>query len=135
MKSVIPKKYLGQHFLTAPDIAKKIADSLLFENYEGVLEIGPGTGILTQFLIPKTNRLKVVELDTESVAYLHEHYPTLNEHILNEDFLKLDLLSVFGERPFAVIGNFPYNISSQIVFRVLEHRNQIPFITGMFQKK
>ena len=135
MKSVIPKKYLGQHFLTAPDIAKKIADSLLFENYEGVLEIGPGTGILTQFLIPKTNRLKVVELDTESVAYLHENYPTLNEHILNEDFLKLDLLSVFGERPFAVIGNFPYNISSQIVFRVLEHRNQIPFITGMFQKE
>ena len=99
------------------------------------MEIGPGTGILTQFLIPKTNRLKVVELDTESVAYLHEHYPTLNEHILNEDFLKLDLLSVFGERPFAVVGNFPYNISSQIVFRVLEHRNQIPFITGMFQKE
>jgi 16S rRNA (adenine1518-N6/adenine1519-N6)-dimethyltransferase len=135
MKPVAPKKHLGQHFLTAPDIAQKIADTLLFENYQDVLEIGPGTGVLTQFLIPKTKSLKVVELDRESIDYLHIHYPSLEGNIINADFLKLDLKKLYGDRPLAIIGNFPYNISTQIVFRVLENRTQIPFFSGMFQKE
>ena len=135
MKAVSPKKYLGQHFLTAPDIARRIADTLLFEDYENVLEIGPGTGVLTQFLIPKTKQLKVVELDKESIAYLNIHYPSLAGNIINDDILKLDLKKLCGETPLAIIGNFPYNISTQIVFKVLENRNQIPFFSGMFQKE
>ena len=135
MKAVSPKKYLGQHFLTAPDIARRIADTLLFEDYENVLEIGPGTGVLTQFLIPKTKQLKVVELDKESIAYLNIHYPSLAGNIINDDILKLDLKKLYGETPLAIIGNFPYNISTQIVFKVLENRNQIPFFSGMFQKE
>ena len=135
MKPVAPKKHLGQHFLTAPDIAQKIADTLLFENYQDVLEIGPGTGVLTQFLIPKTESLKVVELDRESIDYLHIHYPSLKGNIINADFLKLDLKKLYGNRPLAIIGNFPYNISTQIVFRVLENRRQVPFFSGMFQKE
>ena len=135
MKAVSPKKYLGQHFLTAPDIARRIADTLLFEDYENVLEIGPGTGVLTQFLISKTKQLKVVELDKESIAYLNIHYPSLAGNIINDDILKLDLKKLCGETPLAIIGNFPYNISTQIVFKVLENRNQIPFFSGMFQKE
>ena len=135
MKAVSPKKHLGQHFLTAPDIALRIADTLLFEDYENVLEIGPGTGVLTQFLIPKTKQLKVVELDKESIAYLNIHYPSLAGNIINDDILKLDLKKLYGETPLAIIGNFPYNISTQIVFKVLENRNQIPFFSGMFQKE
>lgn len=135
MKAVSPKKHLGQHFLTAPDIARRIADTLLFEDYENVLEIGPGTGVLTQFLIPKTKQLKVVELDKESIAYLNIHYPSLAGNIINDDILKLDLKKIYGETPLAIIGNFPYNISTQIVFKVLENRNQIPFFSGMFQKE
>lgn len=135
MKAVSPKKHLGQHFLTAPDIARRIADTLLFEDYENVLEIGPGTGVLTQFLIPKTKQLKVVELDKESIAYLNIHYPSLAGNIINDDILKLDLKKLYGETPLAIIGNFPYNISTQIVFKVLENRNQIPFFSGMFQKE
>ena len=135
MKAVSPKKHLGQHFLTAPDIARRIADTLLFEDYENVLEIGPGTGVLTQFLIPKTKQLKVVELDKESIAYLNIHYPSLAGNIINDDILKLDLKKLCGETPLAIIGNFPYNISTQIVFKVLENRNQIPFFSGMFQKE
>ena len=135
MKSVAPKKHLGQHFLTAPSIAQKIADTLLLDTYSNVLEIGPGTGVLTQFLWDKTQELTLVEVDQESITYLKTHFPKLADRIRNEDFLKMDLSSVFKGEPFAVIGNFPYNISTQIVFKILEHRQEIPFFSGMFQKE
>ena len=135
MKSVAPKKHLGQHFLTAPDIAQKIADTLKFDTFKRVLEIGPGTGVLTQFLLHKTEDLTVVEVDTESIVYLENHYPQLKKRILQQDFLKMDIKVIFQNHPLAIIGNFPYNISTQIVFKVLEHRHQIPFFSGMFQKE
>ena len=135
MKNVRPKKKLGQHFLTDLNIAEKIADLLEFENYQKVLEIGPGTGVLTQFLIPKTNALHLVEIDQESIQFLQTNYSSEEIHLIEADFLKLDLNSIFSSEPFAIIGNFPYNISSQIVFKVLENRIQIPFFTGMFQKE
>ena len=135
MKNVRPKKKLGQHFLTDLNIAEKIADLLEFENYQKVLEIGPGTGVLTQFLIPKTNALHLVEIDQESIQFLQTNYSSEEIHLIEADFLKLDLNSIFSSEPFAIIGNFPYNISSQIVFKVLENRIQIPFFAGMFQKE
>ena len=135
MKNVRPKKKLGQHFLTDLNIAEKIADLLEFENYQKVLEIGPGTGVLTQFLIPKTNALHLVEIDQESIQFLQTNYSSEEIHLIEADFLKLDLNGIFSSEPFAIIGNFPYNISSQIVFKVLENRIQIPFFTGMFQKE
>jgi 16S rRNA (adenine1518-N6/adenine1519-N6)-dimethyltransferase len=135
MKNVRPKKKLGQHFLTDLNIAEKIADLLEFENYQKVLEIGPGTGVLTQFLIPKTNALHLVEIDQESIQYLQTNYSSEEIHLIEADFLKLDLNRIFSSKPFAIIGNFPYNISSQIVFKVLENRIQIPFFAGMFQKE
>jgi len=135
MKNVRPKKKLGQHFLTDLNIAEKIADLLEFENYQKVLEIGPGTGVLTQFLIPKTNALHLVEIDQESIQFLQTNYSSEEIHLIEADFLKLDLNRIFSSEPFAIIGNFPYNISSQIVFKVLENRIQIPFFTGMFQKE
>ena len=133
MKNVKPKKSLGQHFLIDNNIAKKISNTLDFKNYNEVLEIGPGKGILTKEIIKKT-KLVVVEIDPESVKYLKINFPELNNKIYNQDFLKLDLHKVFKGQ-FAVIGNFPYNISSQIVFKVIENRNQIPFFSGMFQKE
>ena len=131
---VKPKKHLGQHFLTDLSIAEKIASALtLHQDYNRVLEIGPGMGVLTQFLLqdPRFETF-VVEIDRESVAYLHAHFPRLRGKILSADFLKMDLQAVPGSS-FAVIGNFPYNISSQILFRVFENRNLVPELVGMFQ--
>lgn len=131
---VKPKKHLGQHFLTDLSIAKDIADALIVNgNYKKVLEIGPGTGALTQFLLARDEfETEVVEVDSESVSYLHEHYPSLTVH--EENFLKMDF-SKFGGEPIAVAGNFPYNISSQILFKVLDEKEHVPEVVGMFQKE
>jgi len=134
MRKVRAKKHLGQHFLNDLNIAQKIADSLQRQAYKQVLEIGPGMGVLTQFLLQKDSEVFVIEIDTESVVYLKTHFPQLNNHIIEGDFLKLPLNEIFKE-PFALIGNFPYNISSQILFKALEHKEIIPEITGMFQKE
>lgn len=135
MRPVSPKKKLGQHFLNDLNIAQKIADLLQDQFCENILEIGPGTGVLTQFLIPYSQNLKLVEIDTESVAYLNQKYPEFQKNILSEDFLKMDLSKVYEGQNFSIIGNFPYNISSQIVFRALEYRQFVPFFCGMFQKE
>jgi len=134
MGKVRAKKHLGQHFLNDLNVAQKIADSLHHQAYKQVLEIGPGMGILTQFLLQKDSEVFVIEIDTESVVYLKTHFPQLNNHIIEGDFLKLPLSEIFKE-PFALIGNFPYNISSQILFKALEHKDIIPEIAGMFQKE
>lgn len=135
MEKVKAKKHLGQHFLTDENIARKIAETLSGNGYADVLEIGPGMGVLTKYLLQRDFATHVVEIDAESVAYLNAHYPELRGRILSEDFLKYDIGSYFGGRPFAIIGNFPYNISSQIVFRMLDLRAQIPEFSGMFQKE
>lgn len=135
MDKVKAKKHLGQHFLTDENIAKKIADTLGFEGYEEVLEIGPGMGVLTKYLLEKPVNTYVIEIDTESVEYLNANYPKLHGHIISKDFLKYNINEVFEGKQFAIIGNYPYNISSQIVFRALELRNQIPEFSGMFQKE
>jgi 16S rRNA (adenine1518-N6/adenine1519-N6)-dimethyltransferase len=135
MKAVSPKKKLGQHFLNDLNIAQKIADLLQHQNCDNILEIGPGMGVLTQFLIPKIKNLKLVEIDTESVTYLNRKYPERQKDILNEDFLKMNLSKTFEGQAFGIIGNFPYNISSQIVFKALEYRQYLPFFCGMFQKE
>lgn len=132
---VRPKKHLGQHFLTDLSIAKNIVEALTLEGYDQVLEIGPGMGVLTQFLIQKKEyTTTVVDLDAESIEYLKATYPSLDNRIIHGDFLKSPINEWF-DQSFAVIGNFPYNISSQILFKVLEHRNQIPEVVGMFQKE
>lgn len=131
---VKPKKYLGQHFLIDMGIAKKIANSLIGTTYKKVLEIGPGMGVLTQFLLEKDFETFVVEIDTESVRYLKAHFPSLQDKILSTDFLKMQLTDYFTE-PVAIIGNFPYNISSQILFKTLENKELIPEFAGMFQKE
>ena len=131
---VRPKKHLGQHFLTDQDVAQRIVDSLTQHGaYEQVLEIGPGTGVLTQFLVREGRyRTAVMEIDHESVVYLQKHYPGLP--IIEQDFLRSNLSEmVYG--PFAVIGNFPYNISSQIFFRILDERQRVPEVVGMLQKE
>lgn len=135
MDKVKAKKHLGQHFLKDESIAKDIADTLTLEGYNKVLEIGPGMGVLTKYLLEKDLETYVIEIDTESVEYLNVHYPKLQGKILSEDFLRYDISKTFGNEPFAIIGNFPYNISSQIVFRTLELREQIPEFSGMFQKE
>ncbi|MGA1029286.1 MAG: 16S rRNA (adenine(1518)-N(6)/adenine(1519)-N(6))-dimethyltransferase RsmA [Flavobacteriaceae bacterium] len=135
MKKVRAKKKLGQHFLKDLSVSQKIAQTLPQDETLNVLEIGPGMGMLTQFLIQQSHPLKVVEIDSESVAYLQAHYPFLTQDIVQEDILKLDFQKLYGTNEFAVIGNFPYNISSQIVFKVLSARTQIPFFAGMFQKE
>lgn len=129
------KKHLGQHFLTDEKTAEKIADSLTYSGYKNVLEIGPGMGVLTKYLLKKDIGLSVVEIDKESVVYLQENYPALEGRIFEEDFLRYDVRSVFNGEPFAIIGNFPYNISTQIVFKTLENRDIIPEFSGMFQKE
>ncbi|MEO5787949.1 16S rRNA (adenine(1518)-N(6)/adenine(1519)-N(6))-dimethyltransferase RsmA [Gelidibacter sp.] len=129
------KKHLGQHFLTDESIAEKIADSLSFKGYDHVLEIGPGMGVLTKYLLKKDITTHVIEIDTESVDYLQKNYLHLADRIIEKDFLKYNLKEVFGDEPFAIIGNFPYNISSQILFKTLEMRDQIPEFSGMFQKE
>ena len=133
--SVRAKKHLGQHFLKDENIASKIADTLSLQGYKNVLEIGPGMGVLTKYLLQKDTITYVIEIDTESVDYLKTHYLNLAPRIIEEDFLKFDLNKVFKEQPFAIIGNFPYNISSQIVFKTLDMREQIPEFSGMFQKE
>lgn len=135
MEKVKAKKHLGQHFLKDESIAKAIADTLNLEGYDGVLEIGPGMGVLTKYLLEKPITTYVIEIDTESVAYLDANYPKLKDKIISKDFLKYNINEVFDGKQFAIIGNFPYNISTQIVFRTLEYRNQIPEFSGMFQKE
>ncbi len=134
MRLVKPKKSLGQHFLKDLSIARRIAETLSDYKHLPVLEIGPGMGVLTTFLLEEGHDLSVVELDRESVAYLNENFPALAGRILAEDFLKLDLETLF-EGPFCVIGNYPYNISSQIFFKVLDHKEKVPWCSGMIQKE
>ena len=126
------KKALGQHFLTDQSIAKGIVDALRGEK---VLEVGPGMGVLTQYLLPiRGENLKAVEIDTESVAYLKSHFPELGENLVAGDFLKMNMGTLF-EGEYSVIGNFPYKISSQIFFKILEHRDRIPEVVCMIQKE
>ncbi|MRX63655.1 16S rRNA (adenine(1518)-N(6)/adenine(1519)-N(6))-dimethyltransferase RsmA [Maribacter luteus] len=138
------KKHLGQHFLKDEDIAKQIADTLTLDGYRNVLEIGPGTGVLTKYLLQNEIDLVAMDLDSESIVYLNQNFPLEHPEILGNnnsfkvleaDFLKYDLSTLFGSEPFAITGNFPYNISTQIVFKMLEWRHQIPEFTGMFQKE
>ncbi|NNF85289.1 MAG: 16S rRNA (adenine(1518)-N(6)/adenine(1519)-N(6))-dimethyltransferase RsmA [Winogradskyella sp.] len=129
------KKHLGQHFLKDETIAQKIADTLSFQDYKKVLEIGPGMGVLTKYLLKKDIKTYVIEIDSESVAYLKSHYLNLADSIIEKDILKYNLNEIFDDEPFAIIGNFPYNISSQILFKTLEYREQIPEFSGMFQKE
>lgn len=135
MDKVKAKKHLGQHFLNDESIAQRIADSLTLNGYQKVLEIGPGMGVLTKYLLDKPIDTYVIEIDTESVEYLQNHYLKLSNKIISEDFLKYDISKSLGNDSFAIIGNFPYNISTQIVFKTLELRNQIPEFSGMFQKE
>ena len=133
MRTVRPKKALGQHFLRDMDIAQRIAGTVDIRADLPILEIGPGTGVLTQFLSQKNRELKVVEIDNESVAYLHENCPGLD--VIEGDFLKMDLNAVFGGRQFVLTGNYPYNISSQIFFKMLDNKELIPCCTGMLQRE
>lgn len=135
MGLVKPKKFLGQHFLKDLSIAKDIADTV--DECPGlpILEVGPGMGVLTQFLMEKGREAKVVELDFESVAYLRENFPALEGNIIEDDFLKLKLEKLFDGRPFVLTGNYPYNISSQIFFKMLDYKDLIPCCTGMIQKE
>ena len=135
MKQVRPKKNLGQHFLTDLSIAKAIADTVDACPELPVLEVGPGMGVMTQYLVEKPRPLKVVEIDRESVAYLNEHFPKLRENILGEDFLRMDLNTVFDGQPFVLTGNYPYDISSQIFFKMLDNKELIPCCTGMIQRE
>jgi 16S rRNA (adenine1518-N6/adenine1519-N6)-dimethyltransferase len=131
---VRPKKHLGQHFLHDKNIAAKIANAIP-DDAMPILEIGPGMGMLTQFLLQRKNPLKVIEIDYESVKYLQTNMPNLpNENIIEGDFLAVDMKTIC-DTPFAVVGNFPYNISSQILFKIVENSTQIPLLCGMFQKE
>lgn len=134
MNKVRPKKFLGQHFLKDLTIAERIADTV--DNFQGlpVVEVGPGMGVLTQFLLKKDSPVTVVEIDRESVPYLHEHFPDLRNNIIEGDFLNLKLDKLFDGK-FCVIGNYPYNISSQILFKVLDYKEQVVCCSGMFQKE
>jgi 16S rRNA (adenine1518-N6/adenine1519-N6)-dimethyltransferase len=135
MKPVKPKKNLGQHFLTDLNIAKRIADTVDACPDIPILEIGPGMGVLTQYLVEKPREVKAVEIDSESVKYLHENFPKLRDNILGEDFLLMNLNEVFDGRPFVLTGNYPYDISSQIFFKMLDNRDLIPCCTGMIQRE
>lgn len=134
MLSVKPKKNLGQHFLKDEDIARRIASTIEVCPQLPVLEVGPGTGMLTRFLLENRRDLTVVEIDRESIAYLNEYFPSLDGRIIRQNFLKMNF-SEFFDGPFCVIGNYPYNISSQIFFKVLDHKEQIPCCAGMIQKE
>ena len=133
--SIRPKKFLGQHFLTDLKIASDIADTVDACPDIPVLEVGPGMGVMTQFLVKKPRPLKVVEIDRESVPYLQEHFPQLGDSIIEADFLQMNLHEVFDGKPFVLTGNYPYNISSQIFFKMLENKELIPCCTGMIQKE
>lgn len=140
-QGVKAKKHLGQHFLGDESVARDIGDTLTLEGYKHILEIGPGTGVLTKYILAKPAQLTVMDLDTESIEYLRSSF-TL-EHKLNDekftvleaDFLKYDLDTIYPGEPLAITGNFPYNISTQIVFKTIEHKERIPEFTGMFQKE
>jgi 16S rRNA (adenine1518-N6/adenine1519-N6)-dimethyltransferase len=135
--TVRAKKHLGQHFLTDKNICRKIADQYgKHQNCTKVLEIGPGMGALTEFLLQRGDLdVYVMDVDSESIEYLQKHYPQLENKIFEADFLRIDVKKYMGDEPFSVVGNFPYNISSQILFKCLDHRDQIPEIMGMFQKE
>ena len=135
MKSVRPKKFLGQHFLKDLPTAQAIADTVDAGPGLPILEVGPGMGVLTQYLLKKGRELKVVEIDFESVAFLLKAFPELGDGLLEEDFLQMQLDRTFGGREFVLTGNYPYNISSQIFFKMLEYRHLIPVCTGMIQKE
>ncbi len=135
MKQVRPKKNLGQHFLTDFNIAKRIADTVDACPDIPVLEIGPGMGVLTQFLVEKPREVKAVEIDDESVRYLNEKYPKLHDNIIGDDFLKMDLRQLFDGKAFVLTGNYPYDISSQIFFKMLDNKELIPCCTGMIQRE
>lgn len=130
------KKSFGQHFLTNEGIAQRIANSLVLDDGPNrVLEVGPGKAMLTKYLLEKDYELKCVEADTDMVDYLNVNFPALHGKIIFDDFMKLDLATVFDGQPFHIIGNFPYNISSQIVFKMVEYRSTVPQLVGMFQKE
>jgi len=142
--TVKAKKHLGQHFLTDETIAKDIANALVLKNYNHIIEIGPGMGVLTKYLLKEKQKITVLELDRDSVAYLQETFPienlnlnTSSDHfeIIEGDFLKIDLSLLFKKEQVAIIGNFPYNISTQIVFKAIEYREFVPEFAGMFQKE
>lgn len=135
MPAVKPKKFLGQHFLTDLKVASDIADTVDACPQIPVLEVGPGMGVLTQYILKKDRPFKVVEIDRESVPYLQEHFPELGDNIIEADFLQMDLNAVFDGKPFVLTGNYPYNISSQIFFKMVEHKELIPCCTGMIQKE
>ena len=135
MKQVRPQKNLGQPFLTDLSIANAMDDTVAACPGLPVLEVGPGMGVMTQYLVEKPRPLKVVEIDRESVAYLNEHFPKLRENILGEDFLRMDLNTVFDGQPFVLTGNYPYDISSQIFFKMLDNKELIPCCTGMIQRE
>ena len=135
MKSVRPKKNLGQHFLTDLSIARRIADTVDAYPDIPVLEIGPGMGVLTQYLVTKDREVKAVEIDSESVAYLHANFPKLRDNIIGNDFLRMDLNEIFAGHQFVLTGNYPYDISSQIFFKMLDYKDLIPCCTGMIQRE
>ncbi len=135
MKLVKPKKFLGQHFLKDLKVAQAIADTVDACPDLPVLEVGPGMGVLTQYLLQKDREVKVVEIDFESVAYLRETFPALENNIIEDDFLKMNLNRLFDGKPFVLTGNYPYNISSQIFFKMLDNKELIPCCTGMIQKE
>ena len=135
MKSVRPKKFLGQHFLTDLSIASDIADTVDSCPDIPVLEVGPGMGVMTQYLIKKPRQIKVVEIDFESVEYLRKSFSQLEDNIIEDDFLKMHLDHTFDGKPFVLTGNYPYNISSQIFFKMLDNKDLIPCCTGMIQKE
>lgn len=135
MQQVRAKKSLGQHFLIDLDVAGRIAATIDDYKHLPVLEVGPGMGVLTQFLLQNGHDLKVVELDSESVEYLNANFPALAGRIIEQDFLKLDLTAACGEGKMVVIGNYPYNISSQILFHVLDYKDQVVCCSGMFQRE
>lgn len=130
------KKSFGQHFLNNEVIAERIANSLIRTNdYTKVVEVGPGMGVLTKYLLQKDFELYAVEADHDMIDYLHQYYPQLADNLHYGDFIRFKLNRLFAEEAFAIIGNFPYNISSQIVFKMLDHRSQVPELVGMFQKE
>ena len=135
MRTVKPKKFLGQHFLTDLSIASRIADTVDACPELPILEVGPGMGVMTQYLVQKPRLVKVVEIDYESVEYLRKNYPDLEDNIIEDDFLKMHLERTFQGSPFVLTGNYPYNISSQIFFKMLDYKDLIPCCTGMIQKE
>ncbi|WP_288448099.1 16S rRNA (adenine(1518)-N(6)/adenine(1519)-N(6))-dimethyltransferase RsmA [uncultured Chryseobacterium sp.] len=132
--SVKAKKHLGQHFLTDENIARKIVEDLSFENYNNIMEVGPGMGVLTKYLLEKDQNIYLAEIDTESIEYLKNNYTKVTEDTFVGDFLKQDF-SFLKDEQIAIIGNFPYNISSQILFKIVDHYELIPEMVGMFQKE